>query len=117
MSPKMAEEERIKFQLEKEDSNEGNIEESAVVVNFEGGTEGSDEEEEEEDYIIKDDRNISNSSIEAPSNVDCYPSALNTLVADNEADNSRHYCQFGNYTRYLVSLKKFDSRSPEKRIP
>ncbi|KAL7071924.1 hypothetical protein ACQ4LE_008611 [Meloidogyne hapla] len=100
MGPKMADEERIKFQLEKEDLNErnGEGEETPIVVNFEGGGGEGSEDDEEED---RDYRNISNSSIEAPSNVDCYPSALNTLVGDNEANN-RHHCQFGNYTRYLV---------------
>ncbi|CAK5066722.1 unnamed protein product [Meloidogyne enterolobii] len=110
MGPKMADEEILKFQLDK---NERNIEEEEegrpIIVNFEGGgcEEGGSDEDEEDEEINRDYKNISsNSSIEAPStNVeDCYTSALNNLVGDNEEDNegnnSRHY--FGNYTRYLV---------------
>ncbi|CAK5075578.1 unnamed protein product [Meloidogyne enterolobii] len=113
MGPKMADEETLKFQLDK---NERNIEEEEegrpIIVNFEGGgceEGGSDEEEEDEEDVNRDYKNISsNSSIEAPSTnvVDCYTSALNNLVRDNEenneGNNSRHY--FGNYTRYLVRV-------------
>uniref|UniRef100_A0A915N9W8 Major facilitator superfamily (MFS) profile domain-containing protein n=1 Tax=Meloidogyne javanica TaxID=6303 RepID=A0A915N9W8_MELJA len=104
MGPKMADEEILKFQLDK---NERNIEEEEegrpIIVNFEGGgcEEGGSDDEEDED-INRDYKNISsNSSIEAPSTnvVDCYTSALNNLVRDNEENNegnNRHY--FGNYT-------------------
>jgi len=105
MGPKMADEEILKFKLDK---NERNIEEEEegrpIIVNFEGGgcEEGGSDDEEDED-VNRDYKNISsNSSIEAP--INCYTSALNNLVRDNEenneGNNSRHY--FGNYTRYLV---------------